>query len=120
MAAYWDDKPSPLSMSDDLDFLLRHDDRGPKVDTTMINIPLQFGVIDGTSLITFSQQPFVDMFSSLPDSGLEELTKICQKELRDVKVFSQYLFDHDLFHDDGQIDPDSIDPASYLMFWMLN
>jgi hypothetical protein len=92
-----------------IDFVafLCHNTHGPKLNAaTVYLLSHLIGVHDGESFLQYSQQSFPAMLHPLTVHELQDLTP---GGLRNVKLYGQYLTDHNLVDKGGSININGLD-----------
>jgi hypothetical protein len=108
--------PGPTMEETFIDFLL-HDDTGPKIDRTTVDLLSNYGVHNEVTLLYFAKYPFDQLLEFFSDVELQNLKS---SGLRTLKAYRQYLASHDLITPDGFINRGDFKSDIYGVFRVLH
>jgi hypothetical protein len=108
--------PGPTMEETFIDFLL-HDDTGPKIDRTTVDLLCNYGVHNEVTLLYFAKYPFDQLLEFFSDVELQNLKS---SGLRTLKAYRQYLASHDLITPDGFINRGDFKSDIYGVFRILH
>jgi hypothetical protein len=113
-----EDETESVEITDDFSDFLTIGTKGPKLDERTVRFLCANGVNGVRSFLLYSQQSFQDMLLPLPTVRLPEISH--NHGLRDVKIYGDYLFLHDIMDVKATaINFDSLDVENYQLYLCL-
>lgn len=108
-----DNKDNGVPISTSFFQFLSKDPKGPNLNPSTIHLLAKGGVMDGTMLLAYSQQPFCNMLLSLSANNLKNLSA---SNLATIKIFGNYVHQYDIITMTDSSDFSAIDPGMLLVF----
>ena len=90
--------------------------KGPQLDEQTVILLSNNGVEDIRSFLLYSKQSYPEMLSPIGTKKLLTLNRSMQQDLRDIKIYGEYVSTHDLVDDDGDLNLDAVDPQGYQVY----
>lgn len=90
--------------------------KGPQLDEQTVVLLSNNGVVDIRSFLLYSKQSYQEMLSPIGTKKLLTLSRSMQQDIRDVKIYGEYVFTHDLVDTNGDLNLDAMDPQGYQVY----
>ena len=90
--------------------------KGPQLDEQMVTLLFNNGVEDLRSFLLYSKQSYQEILSPISMKKLLGLNRSVQHDIRDIKIYGDYVFAHDLVNEDGDLNLDAVDPQGYQVY----
>ena len=90
--------------------------KGPQLDEQMVTLLFNNGVEDLRSFLLYSKQSYQEILSPISTTTLLGLNRSVQHDIRDIKIYGDYIFAHDLVDEDGDLNLDAVDPQGYQVY----
>ena len=90
--------------------------KGPQVDEETVVLLFNNGVVDIRSFLLYSKQSYQEILSPIGTKKLLTLNRSMQQDIRDIKIYGEYVFTHDLVEADGVLNLDAVDPQGYQVY----
>ena len=111
-----EDEPEDFDLGEVLHDFLILTIKGPQLDEQTVGLLFHNGVEDLRSFLLYSRQSYQEMLSPIRTATLLTLSRSVQHDLRDIKIYGDYVFSHDLVTDNGDLNIDDIDPQGYQLY----
>jgi hypothetical protein len=90
--------------------------KGPQLDKQTVILLFNNGVKDIRSFLLYLKQSYQEMLSPISTKKLLTLNQSMQQDIRDIKIYGDYIFTHDLVDDDGDLNLNTVDPQGYQVY----
>jgi hypothetical protein len=77
------------------------------------------GVVDIQAFLFYSKQSYQEILSPIGTKKLLTLSQSMQQDIRDIKIYGEYVFTHDLVAADGDLNLDAVDTQGYQVYLCL-
>ena len=90
--------------------------KGPQLDEQTVTLLFNNGVEDLRSFLLYSKQSYQEILSPISTKKLLGLNRSVQHDIRDIKIYGDYVFAHDFVNEDGDLNLDAVDPQGYQVY----
>ena len=111
-----EDESDDIDVGEELNDLLTLTTKGPQLDERTVVLLFNNGVEDSRSFLLYSKQSYQEMLSRISTNKLLNLNQSVQQDIRDVKIYGEYVFMHDLVDTNGELNLDAVDPQAYQVY----
>ena len=111
-----EDESEDLDVGETLHDFLILTIKGPQLDEQTAALLFNNGVEDLRSFLLYSRQSYQEMLSPIGTKKRLTLNRTVQQDIRDIKIYGDYAFTHDLVDADGDLNLDAVDPQGYQVY----
>jgi hypothetical protein len=111
-----DDELDDIDVGEELHDFLTLTIKGPQLDEHTIVVLHNSGVEDMQTFLDYSQMSYPDMISSIPTKILLDLGRSMEQDIRNVKLYGEYILAHGLLDASGNINLDAVNPPTYQLY----
>jgi hypothetical protein len=111
-----EDESEDLDVGEDLHDFLTMTIKGPQLDEQTIGLLFNNGVEDSLSFLLYSKLSYQEMLSAISTKKLLTLNRSVQNDIRDIKIYGDYAYAHDLVDGDGDLNLNAVDPQGYQVY----
>jgi hypothetical protein len=111
-----DDESVDLDVGEYLLDFLTQTIKGPQLDEQSVTLLINNGVDGSRSFLLYSKQSYQEMLTLISTKKLLSLSRSIQNDIRDIKIYGDYIFAHDLVDGEGDLNREAMDPQGYQVY----
>jgi hypothetical protein len=105
-----------IDVGEELHDFLTLTTKGPQLDERMVVLLFNNGVEGSRAFLLYSKQSYQEMLSPISTNKLLNLNQSVQQDIRDIKIYGEYVFMHNLVDENGELNLDAVDPQAYQVY----